>query len=171
MVRRHGGEDGLGRDQSLVLADVGPEPDDVRSAILVDRGDHADAALMLGLHRQQYWLEVGRDVDDIDQLVMTRAHQHQVLERTGQLRRARRIAAWPIDAVSDDMGDEAEGRVLPTRDEVADEILVAAAILASAAGSRPQRRLHLRRDRRLSPQAASPCRPVPVPAPEARQPS
>ena len=171
VVGRHGREDGLGRNQGFVFADVGPEADDVRRAVFVDRGHDLDPALVLGLHGQEHGLRVAIDIHHIDELVMFGAHQHQVLERPRQLRRAHGVAARVVNTVADNMGDEAEGRVFAPGDQVADLIFIAASVLAASAGASPKGRLRFLRDRRLGHQARSTCRPVPVHSPVARQPS
>jgi hypothetical protein len=63
---------------------------------------------------------VARNIIDIDELVMPRAHQHQVLERLRQQWRPLGIAARPVGAVSDNVSDKAESPILAAGDEVAD---------------------------------------------------
>ena len=77
---RHRRKDSLSRYQRLVVADGGAEPDDVRCALFVDAGQDRDPSLMLRLHGQKDGLGMISDGIEIDELVVSGAHQHEVLE-------------------------------------------------------------------------------------------
>lgn len=93
-------------------ADIRGVAQDVRGAVLLDTGNRLDALFMRGLHREQPFLGVPRDIIDIDKLVMHVAEQHQIVDGVRQKRRADRVAAGAVRNVGDDMRHEAESLVL-----------------------------------------------------------
>jgi hypothetical protein len=137
-LRRHRREDRLRRHQRLVIADGGAEPDDVRCAVFVDAGDDRNPCFMFGFHGQKDRFGMIGDGIKINELVVPRAHQHEVLEASGKLRRPDRIAARAAFDVSDDVRDEAEYPVLAAGDEVANQIGVTSAVLAASRRAGPQ---------------------------------
>jgi hypothetical protein len=136
-LRRHRRKDRLGRHQRLVVADSGAEPDDVRCALFVNAGDDRNPSFMLGLHSYKDRFGMIGDGVEIDELMVPRAHQHEVLEPARKQGRSDRIAARAAFHVRDNVRDEAEDPILPAGDEVANQIAVASAILAAACRAGP----------------------------------
>jgi len=137
-LRRHCRKDRLRRHQRLVLAYGGTEPDDVRCAVFVDAGDNRNSCFMFGFHGYKDRFGMIDDGIEIDELMVPRAHQHEVLKVADKLRRPHRIAARAAFEVSDDVGDEAKNPVMAAGDEVANQIGVASAVLAAARCAGPQ---------------------------------
>lgn len=82
---------------------------------------------------------------EINELMMPRAHQYQILETASKLRRPNRISARTAFNISNDVRDEAEESVLATGYEIANQIGIATAILTTPRRARPQRGLNLLR--------------------------
>jgi hypothetical protein len=67
-------------DRRLVPTDIGGVAQNVGSAILIDRGDSLDAALMPRLHGQEAVFGMLILLIDVDKLVMHMVEQHQVVD-------------------------------------------------------------------------------------------
>jgi hypothetical protein len=74
---------------------------------------------------------------EIDELMVPRAHQHEILEAAGKSGRSDRIATRAALDVRDDVRDEAEYSILAAGDEVANQIGVASSVLTAARGAGP----------------------------------
>ena len=127
-------------DREIVSADIRGIPQDVGGTVLVDPGHHLDAVFVRGFHRKQPFFGMPGDVVDIDELVMNVTEQHQIIDVVRQLRRPDRVAARAVGRVGDDMRDEPEIPVLGPRNQIANQVLVAARVLTSASGIGPQDR-------------------------------
>ena len=72
------------RNEGLVGADVGREPEHVRRPVGHDAGHEQHPSLVLGLHREQVVFRVVFLRVDVDQLMMASARQHEIGDVAGQ---------------------------------------------------------------------------------------
>lgn len=137
MIGGHRGEDRLRRHQRLVVTDAGRESHDMGRPVFINACDRRDPRFMLRLHSEKNRLRMVGDGLDIDQLVVTRAHEHEVAQASRKLGRSDRIAAGTSFDVCNDMRNEAEDAVLAAGDQVADQIRIASPVLTSTTRPRP----------------------------------